>query len=402
MEGQVELRGILKETLEEKAQREERELQESFRIQREELAAELKKSQEERPKALKRTQFLYDLVPYIPFFFNPANGILVAALAFSIATILAAVAPQLLPAAAPALLCIAAGGLIFSAVTIIPFTIWEAIKHYHEWRLKQSFTTTSEYDADLGEEVIKSDPYIGTFDHYQSTLLFVKPVKPPIGLTQLDEFKDKPVSKKASYATLTGFADSQLGQWAKAHYWQATIVGLGILFCALAIGACVGFFLGNPICFDLLHPVFTLFQSVFAAGINGLHLPFLAIFADPFVIEVITAVFITAVPLIIADNLRRMMDAVEFYSPPPPPADTSDSGFEIVGNAAKFRADEESSTLNELTENADTRTWNYLTRVFNKSAHTKELANQDFTGLDDSYDDLDSIEEEKPNKQLSN
>lgn len=342
--------------------------QETLRIQREGVQAELKRAREEQPKTRKKTQFLYDLFPYIPFIFNPANGILVAALAFSIAAILAAAAPQLLAAAAPALLCVAAGGLIFSAVTIIPFTIWEGIKHYNEWRLEQS-DFSSDYDPNLDEEVVKNDPYVGTFDHYQSTLLFAKP------------------NYKSSL-------NSQLGQWSRDHYWQAMIVTLGILFSAALIGLCAQFFLGNPVCFDLLHPVFALFQSIFAAGIPSLYLPFLAVFADPAVIEIITAVFITALPLIIADNVRRMMQAVAFYHPPKPIVTQETKLHDVtVEKPTEDESKEEHYVLfNVLKDNSDTRTWNYLVGVFDHSGKIGQTENQDVSDLNFEYDhDVDDF-----------
>lgn len=173
---------------------------------------------------------------------NPANGLLLAAIAAFILLIIARAKPEALLTAGPELLFIlGVGGIIFSATTILFFTLWEAYKHYKTWQKEQT----------------DKDPNI----------------------------KDLSVIDYAS--DFFG-----LPQWVTEHTFRASIVAIGILVSLALFGVVMGFFGGNETCIHMIGFLFDLMHQV---------LPSLT----PMVGHIVGAIFVMALPLILVDVYRR-------------------------------------------------------------------------------------------------
>lgn len=188
---------------------------------------------------------------------NPANGIALAMLAIFIGAVISFAWPSIVAAAAFPLMSIASIGLVFAAVTIIPFTIWEAVKHYQAWK----HTNTS------------------------------RPIQKSYGQYLLDLFE-------------------QMNKWRKEHFLQAAAIIVGLVVAALCLGLGVGFIEQNSLLVSSLSPVFDAIKAVLSPGLGALsHLPGLSFLADiitPLGLNIIATVLLTILPLALVNLGSRI------------------------------------------------------------------------------------------------
>lgn len=188
---------------------------------------------------------------------NPANGVLLTAIAMSIALILQRFALALLTIAAPYLMTIGAVILTLSAVSLLFFAPWEVYKHYKSWKMNA-----------------------------------------PRGSRPGDYIKD--------FFGLKAWASQQ----PVMGYAVIGTVSLGILLSGLLIAAIVGFFLQNSFCLDLLNPVFNAVSPFISSAFDGLNTWFGARLLSSAMItslsHIVAAVFVSVLPLIAADAIRRL------------------------------------------------------------------------------------------------
>jgi hypothetical protein len=181
---------------------------------------------------------------------NPANGIALAVFAIFIGAAW--------PAATWLLMKIAGIGLVFAAVTIVPFTIWEAVKHYRKWK----YTNAG------------------------------RPIEKSYGNYLLDLW-------------------NQLNNWGSEHFGQAIAVIFGVILAIAMLWVSVYFIFSQGGLPDtLLSLVFDAFKAVLAPWLSELsHLPGLSFLADiitPLGLNIIVTVLLTITPLVLVDLGRRI------------------------------------------------------------------------------------------------
>jgi hypothetical protein len=181
---------------------------------------------------------------------NPANGLAFTAFIASLLLIIAHFKPEamLLPGV-EFLVPVAFSGVIFSGVTILFFTPWEAYKHYKAWKKAHAESNNLIHINDLN--VID----------YASNLF-------------------------------------GLPQWIKDHTLRAIIVGVGILISLAMLGMVLGFFGGNETCIQVMKFLFNQMHQV----LNSF---------SPLVGQVVAAIFAILLPLIIVDAYRRLSSTRE-------------------------------------------------------------------------------------------
>lgn len=221
----------------------------------------------------------YKLAWFVAFFsrwrfmswLNPANGIALAAIALPIGTILSGVLVGVVPEGTRIIsdmISVSAigAGLLFAAATIIPFILWEASKHYQEWKQAHA-------------EKFEQPPHYG---HY---LLAIP---------------------------------NQISQWVIKHPGQAFVIAIGLVLTTLMMGFGIGFFMGDDFSMRLFSPVVNRIPAMLYWGLHGLgEVPGLSLLNPDLLfstsevsnswvtLQIIAIVLLAALPLTIADVIRR-------------------------------------------------------------------------------------------------
>lgn len=218
-----------------------------------------------------------------------SNFVLIASIALCTAVFIAWLSPEILASAAPGLLGTA---VITSVIGISVFPFFAAFKmyeHYNAWRFETwTFVKNnlSSHEATPFKNYLKED---------------------------WKSFNEKAHSSRLqqiSYGDYLLSLGSQLWRWGKAHKAQATLVTVGLILSLVLLGFGIGFFLGNEFSTALLTPMLDLVNQVLFSGFGGFGLPNWTAFFTPEVGNVLGVMLSTALPLIIMDNIRRLVQFI--------------------------------------------------------------------------------------------